>query len=87
MDREDVICRAVPQDDGGYIRHAETQSGLQLDVVTFRVCEGPLSGHHAGLLIWPPRNAADRERALGALASTPDDHLAARLADVAYIKS
>ena len=83
VDREDVICRAVPQDDGGYIRHAETQSGLQLDVVTFRVCEGPLSGHHAGLLIWPPRNAADRERALGALASTPDDHLAARLADVA----
>jgi hypothetical protein len=83
VEREDVICRAVPQADGGYIRHAETQSGAALDVVTFRVCEGPLAGHHAGLLIWPPRNASDRERALGALATTPDEHLAARLTDVA----
>ena len=83
VERDDVVCRAVPQEDGGYLRRAETQSGAQLDVVTFRVCEGPLTGRHAGLLIWPPRNAADRERTLGALAQTPDDHLEARLAEVA----
>lgn len=81
VDREDVICRAVPQEDGGYLRHAETQSGAQLDVVTFRICDGPLTGHHAGLLIWPPRNPSERERTLGALATTPDEQLEARLAD------
>ena len=83
MEREDAVCRAVPQADGGFIRHAETQSGATLDVVTFRVCEGPLAGHHAGLLIWPPRSAADRARTLGALAETDADHLEARLAEVA----
>ena len=83
VEREDVVCRAVPQADGGYLRAAETQSGGHLSVATFRICEGPLTGHHAGLLLWPPRNAADRERALGALADTPDERLEERLAETA----
>ena len=84
VDRAEVVCRAVPQDDGTYIRAAETKSGAPLDVVTFRVCEGPLAGRHAGLLVWPPRTAADRERALGPLGSTADrDELEQRLATAA----
>lgn len=82
VERADLVCRAVPQEDGALLRHVETQSGAELDVATFRICEGPLSGRHAGLLIWPSRSAAERERTLGALASTDDDHLEARLADV-----
>ena len=78
-----MLCRAVPQADGALIRAAETQSGAKLDVVTFRIVEGALAGHHAGLLIWPPRSASDLERTLGPLASTPDrEELERRLADV-----
>ncbi len=76
-----MICRAVPQDDGAYLRHVATQSGAELDIVTFRVCEGPLSGHHAGLLIWPPRSQTDLERTLGPLADVDGfDELDERLA-------
>lgn len=83
VERDEVLCRAVPQPDGALIRTAETQSGAKLDVVTFRIVDGPLSGHHAGLLIWPPRSASDLERTLGPLASTPDrDELERRLGDV-----
>ncbi len=74
-EREDVVCRAVPQDDGRYVRHAVTQSGAELDVVTFRVCDGPLAGRHAGLLIWPPRSQSDLERTLGPLAADGVDGL------------
>jgi ribonuclease D len=81
VERAEVLCRAVPQADGAYIRQVETQSGAPLHIVTFRICEGSLSGRHAGLLIWPPRSAADRERALGPLATTPDELLPARLAE------
>jgi hypothetical protein len=44
-------------------------------VLTLRVAEGPLRGRHAGLLIWPPRSPAERERTLGPLADAdgPDD--------------
>ena len=38
VEREDVVCRAVPQADGGYLRAAETQSGGHLSVATFRIC-------------------------------------------------
>ena len=83
VERDEVLCRAVPQADGALIRAAETQSGAKLDVVTFRIVEGTLAGHHAGLLIWPPRSASDLERTLGPLASTPDrEELERRLADV-----
>ena len=83
VERDEVLCRAVPQPDGSLIRAAETQSGATLDVVTFRIVEGALAGHHAGLLIWPPRSASDLERTLGPLASTPDrEELERRLADV-----
>lgn len=81
VERADVACRAVPQPDGSLIRAAETQSGAPLDVVTFRICEGPLTGRHAGLLIWPPRSQADRERTLGPLADAEDrEELERRLA-------
>ena len=68
MEREDVVCRAVPHPDGTFLRRARTQSGAELDVVTFRIVEGPLRGRHAGLLIWPPRRTGDLERSLGARA-------------------
>ena len=84
VDRAEVVCRAVPQDDGSYLRAAETQSGAPLDVVTFRVCEGALAGRHAGLLIWPSRTAAERARTLGPLADAPDrDALERRFAETA----
>ncbi len=72
VERADLVCRAVPQEDGSYLRHASTQSGAELDVATFRVAEGPLTGRHAGLLIWPPRRDGDLERTLGPLARVDD---------------
>lgn len=72
VERADLVCRAVPQEDGSYLRHARTQSGAELDVATFRVAEGPLTGRHAGLLIWPPRRDGDLERVLGPLARVDD---------------
>lgn len=81
VEHAEVACRAVPQADGSMIRHAHTQSGGELDVVTVRVAEGPLSGRHAGLLIWPPRRPGDLQRTLGPLAAVDDlDELAVRLA-------
>ncbi|MFM7693623.1 MAG: hypothetical protein ACKO7U_04865 [Actinomycetota bacterium] len=81
VERVEVACRAVPQADGSMIRHAQTQSGAELDVVTLRVAEGPLTGRHAGLLIWPPRRPGDLERTLGPLAAVDDlEELAERLA-------
>jgi hypothetical protein len=81
VERAEVACRAVPQADGSMIRHAQTQSGGELDVVTLRVAEGPLTGRHAGLLIWPPRRPGDLERTLGPLAAVDDlEELAERLA-------
>ena len=80
VERADAICCAVPQTDGCYLSHALTGSGTELDVVTLRIVDGPMSGRHAGLLIWPPRSAADRERALGPLAAAVDrDDLERRL--------
>ncbi len=67
-----MLCRAVPQPDGSYLRAATTASGATLDVATFRIVEGRLAGHHAGLLLWPPRSAADLERTLGPLAGDGD---------------
>ena len=83
VEREEVVCRAVPQADGTLLRAAETQSGGALDVVTFRVCEGPLTGRHAGLLVWPPRNPSDLERTLGPLATEDRELLVERLASTA----
>ena len=83
VEREEVVCRAVPQDDGAIVRPAETQSGSPLDVVTFRICEGPRTGRHAGLLLWPPRSPADRERVLGPLAACDAAELEQRLAGTA----
>ncbi len=81
VERAEAACRAVPQADGSLIRHAQTQSGGELDVVTLRVAEGPLRGRHAGLLIWPPRRPGDLERTLGPLAGVEDlEELAERLA-------
>lgn len=81
VERTDLACRAVPQADGSMIRHARTQSGAELDVVTLRIAEGPLTGRHAGLLIWPPRRPGDLERTLGPLAAVDDlEELAERLA-------
>ncbi len=72
MEKEELLCRAVPQPDGSYLRAATTASGATLDVATFRIVEGRLAGHHAGLLLWPPRSAADLERTLGPLAGDGD---------------
>lgn len=81
VERADLACRAVPQADGSMISHAQTQSGGELDVVTLRIAEGPLTGRHAGLLIWPPRRPGDLERILGPLAVVDDlEELAERLA-------
>ena len=46
VERDELVCRAVPQDDGTLIRAAETQSGGTLDVVTFRICEGQIGRAH-----------------------------------------
>ena len=84
VEREEVVCRAVPHADGAVLRPVETQSGGALDVATFRICEGPRTGRHAGLLIWPPRRSGDLERTLGPLAGDGDrDALERRLAGTA----
>ncbi len=72
VEKEELLCRAVPQPDGSYLRAATTASGATLDVATFRIVEGRLAGHHAGLLLWPPRSAAELERTLGPLAGDGD---------------
>ncbi len=68
----DFLCRAVPHADGSLLRAAETAAGGALDLVTLRIVDGPLQGHHAGLLLWPPRSQAVRQRLLGPLADALD---------------
>jgi ribonuclease D len=78
----EVVCRAVPAADGAILVARETANGTPVSAVTFRILTGPLAGHHAGLLLWPPRRPDEIAWPVEILAGTDD--LSASLAGEAF---
>lgn len=66
-ERADLLCRAVPGEDGEIVRSTTTTNGTPVDAVTFRILEGVLAGRHAALLIWPSRRPDEVPYAVEAL--------------------
>lgn len=81
--RTRLLCRAVPGETGGVIQARETSGGTPVGAVTFRCLEGPLSGRHAGLLLWPPRRPDEIPWPVEILAGAED--LDAALAATAFV--
>lgn len=78
----EVVCRAVPAEDGAILAARETANGTPVSAVTFRILDGPLEGHHAGLLLWPPRRPDEIPWPVEILAGSDD--LSASLAGEAF---
>lgn len=80
--RTRVLCRAVPDTEGSVITSRETSTGTAVGTVTFRILDGPLTGRHAGLLLWPPRRPDEIPWSVEILAEADD--LATALAAEAF---